>query len=402
MKKFLWSLISILLICSPSFADDSSTVNYYGQESDVLTLDTINTVTRYRDRVVDSTCTRQIPYQTQECGNETRYRQECNYRQGRNVCQTTYQRVCHNERRTRRECRNQPGRRRCHMTRPTRICRNGRCHTEPARQICEDGPGRQVCRNIDYNEPVCRQEPRQSCHYEPGRNVCTDVPYQQYVCHDVTRYRSETYACRRTIQEPYQVDRKVSADVTIDYKGAIKNAQTKLNFQLLESGKIILDVEDHSPVSKLVAANKDLSIDAQDNETNTSGKITFRFYNKSNVLAPVQSGINSVGISQKELRFNIGKVTHANRIKVQLKIVRDGLFSSPKTILNKSLSLGQFALTNSADKSRVTVDLSQFGVSLKRKKYEVTIKVSLDYNAEFLNLDPNQNLSTQAFFKLKP
>ncbi len=403
MKNILWSTIVILLFSSSSYANESTVIDYYGQESDVLNLNTVNTVTRYRDRVVDSTCTRQIPYQTQECGNETRYREECRWEPGRNVCQTRYENVCRNERRTRRECTTQPGQRRCRMTQPTRICRNGRCRTEPGRRICEDGPSRQVCRNVNYNERVCNREPRRSCDFEPGRNICRNVSYQEYVCRDVTRYRSETYACRRTIQEPYEVNRTVSADVSIEYVGATRNAESSINFTLLDSGELSINVADYSQISKLVSANKVLSINnVSELETNTTGKVSFRFYNKEKVLAPVKSGISSAGLSSKMAYFSIGKVSHPKRLLVGLKIVRDGLFSSPKTILNKTLNSNQFTISDNGNRSKITVDLSQFGVSLEDKKYEVSLKVKLDYESEFLNLDSNQDLSTQAFFELKP
>lgn len=402
MKNLLWSSILVLLFTSSSFASESTTIDFYGQESDLLTLDTINTVTRYRDRVVDSTCTRQIPYQTQECGNETRYREECSWQPGRNVCRTEYQQVCRNVRRTRRECTNQPGQRRCRMTQPRQICRNGQCRTEPARRICEDGPSRQVCRNVNYNDRVCNREPRQVCNLEPGRNVCRNVSYQEYVCRNVTRYRSETYACRRTIQDPYEVNRKVSADVNIEYKGATRKADTSLIFNLLETGSLSIDIADNSPVDKLISVEKNLSINEEPDQTKTTGLITFKFFNKDKVLAPIKSGISSAGLSSSSAYFSIGKVSHPKKLNIHLKIVRDGLFSSPKTLLNKTLSSDHFSISENGNKSKVTVDLSQFGVSLDDKKYEVTVKVMLDYGSEFLNLDSNQSLSTQAFFELRP
>ncbi len=402
MKNLLWSAIAILIFSSSSFASDTSVIDFYGQENDLLTLDTTDTVTRYRDRVVDSTCTRQIPYQTQECANETRYRQQCDWQAGRNICNTTYENVCRNERRTRRECTNQPGQQRCRITQPTQICRNGRCRTEPGRRICDNGPSRQVCRNVNYNERVCNREPRRTCHFEPGRNVCTQVPYQEYICRDVTRYRTETYACRRNIQEPYQVNRKVSADVNVEYKGAIRNAQARLSFNLQDNGDVVFDILDQSPVSKLIAVEKNLSIDSQLDETKTTGTIQFQFFNKDNVLAPVNSGIAAAGLSSREAFFSIGKVSHPKRLKIQLRIVRDGPFSSPKTILNETLNSNQFVVKDAGNRSRISVNLSQFGVSLDDKKYEVSIKVILDYENNFINLDPNQDLSTNAFFKLKP
>ena len=48
------------------------------------------------------------------------------------------------------------------------------------------------------------------------------------------------------------------------------------------------------------------------------------------------------------------------------------------------------------------MDLSQFGVFLDSKKHEVSIKVSLDYGKDFINLDSNQDLFVDGYFELKP
>ncbi len=398
----LWSALFLLLISTFASAGVEQTVHYSGQAEDFLKLDTINSVTRYRDREVDSTCTREVPYDSYECHNETRYRQECSWQPGRNVCSTQYERVCRDIRRTRRECTTQPGRQTCRMTEPTQICRNGRCRTEPARRICEDGPSRQVCNNVPYTERECNQEPRQVCTQQPGRNVCSDVPYQQNICGTVTRYRSESYACRRTISEPYIVDRKVSADFDVQYKGAVNNADSELSFMLLESGDVVLDVQDHSPVSKLLAVKKNLNIEEKPNKTLTTGDIQVQFFNKDKVLAPVSEGIANVDLTADSVNFSVGTISHPNKIKVFLKIVRDGAFSSAKTLVSETLSADQFTIVERPNKSRIKVDLSQFGVSLESKKYEVTIKLSLDYANDFINLDHGQELYTDGYFELKP
>ena len=344
MKLKLISTIFLLLVSTFSFAIEMQTILFNGQAEDFLKLDTVNTVTRYRDREVDSTCTREVPYNSYECHTETRYRQQCSWQPGRNVCQTEYENICRNVTRTRRECTTQRGQQRCRMTQPTQICRNGRCRTEPARRICEDGPARQVCNNVPYTERECTREPRQRCSQEPGRNVCSNVPYQENVCANVTRYRSESYSCRRTISEPYTVDRKVKADVDVQYKGATNNAEAELSFLLLESGDVAVDVADFSPVQKLVAVEKNLSIEEKPNRTLTSGNLLVQFLNKEKVLAPVSEGIKNVVLKTSEVLFNVGTISHPKKLKVELRIVRDGAFSSAKTILSESLSSDQFEI----------------------------------------------------------
>ena len=396
MKNYLWSSILIFLLSSTAFAATTQNVQYFGQEEDFLKLNTILSETRYRDREVDTTCNRQVPYQEQVCGNETRYRQECRQQAGQNVCSTTYERVCRNVSRTRRECTSQPGRQVCRTTRPTQICRNGRCRTEPARRICEDGPSRQVCRNVPYNDRVCEQQPRQTCNWVPGRNVCSDVPYSEYICRNVTRYRNETYACRRIIQEPYNVEKTVDATFDVKYKGANQNADSLLIFKLENNGEVSLKADDQSQRGKIITLKKNLETNENTRSIKTSGNLVVRFFNKEKFMEPVRHGIQSVGLYNSHAFFSIGKITESERLKIKLKIS-----DSSNTVFDKVLSVDDFSLTDRETMSRLQIDLRDHGVFLSDRNYNVSIDVSLDFGNEIVNLSKD-DLSTSASFNIRP
>ena len=392
MKKHFLSALILFLISQFTFAVDSQVIQFDGQAEDFLKLKTFKTETRFRERVIQRTCTRKVPYQDRECGYETRHRRECRYEPGRNVCETRYERVCRNETRYRRECSARPGSQRCHMTRPQRICRNGRCRVEPPRRICQDGPPRQVCNNVPYTERVCNQEPRQSCHTTPGENICSNVPYQEYVCNDVTRYRNETYACNETIQEPYEFEKPVVANIDVKYSGATNTADSAFVFSLFEDGEVKVSASDYSSQEKLISFSKDLSLVEKPNKSVVSGEINFKFFNKERVLSPVSREIRNVTLNQQLTAFSIGKVFHPKKLRVRLKIENNG----PRreiVFLDKELSEDEFVIVEKPNQSRIRVDLDALGVELRGRKFKVKVDISLDYKNEFMNLDSEQELS---------
>tara|TARA_Y100000768_G_C23981441_1_gene686036 strand:+ start:72 stop:935 length:864 start_codon:yes stop_codon:yes gene_type:complete len=278
------------------------------------------------------------------------------------------------------------------MTRPQRICRNGRCRVEPPRRICQDGPPRQVCNNVPYTERVCNQEPRQSCHTTPGENICSNVPYQEYVCNDVTRYRNETYACNETIQEPYEFEKPVVANIDVKYSGATNTADSAFVFSLFEDGEVKVSASDYSSQDKLISYSKDLSLVEKPNKSVVSGEINFKFFNKERVLSPVSREIRNVTLNQQLTAFSIGKVFHPKKLRVRLKIENNG----PRreiVFLDKELSEDEFVIVEKPNQSRIRVDLDALGVELRGRKFKVKVDISLDYKNKFMNLDSEQELS---------
>lgn len=379
MKMWMTAILAFLLSVFAYAQDTSSTIRYTGQSFDDLELARIAINTHYRDEVVDSTCTRQIPYVTQECSNETRYRRQCNWVPGQNICRTENRRVCRNVTRTRREC--SPGGRVCRMTPPTRVCRNGQCKMEPPRRVC-DRTGQPVCRNVPYQTQECRNEPQRVCHTEPGRNVCSQVPYQEYVCRDVTRYRSEEYSCKKTIQVPYQVRERISSNVEISYDQNDVPANVQFNYSLLESGDVQVTIEDNSYNPVFVEMFKD--VDYSD-ETTSRINYRFKFYSKNKVLLPVNNNIRLKDLRRGRIDFSTGLVTNPENVSIRVKIIRDGVLSKAKTKFDQTFSANDLIRNDNDLNSDFRINLSNYGVNLNKRKHEVEITTMINFQGTLLN-----------------
>jgi hypothetical protein len=396
MKK-LFFLVALFAITVQTQAASSETIKFNGQNGDSLSLDIINTVVRYKDEVRDTTCTRQIPYETEECGYETRYRQECRFEPGRNVCRTEYENRCRTVTRYRQECRRGPDRRVCRTTDPRRICRNGTCRTEPGRRICDTKPGERICRRVPYQDRECTREPRQVCTWQPGRNVCNDVPYQEWVCRTVTRYRSEDYPCRRTFKVPYNFDRKVKADVEVTYKDQSINGLVDFIFSLTEDGDVTLKANDNSRKPVLVGVNKVVTPDVQDDETNTQANFSISLFDQETELAPIKKNIQSGGLSKTAAWFTVGKVTKPERLKVTVVITRKTILGNTRTPFSKVLTAQDFTMKNNNGGTKILVDLSKFGVELKEKKWTMNVEVALSFEGNIINRSREPLKKNQSF-----
>ncbi len=393
----LISILAMLSFCLSVFSAPQESIIYRGQESDRFDLDMIKKVTLYRTEYRDSTCTRRIPYTEQECGYETRYRQECHWQSGRNECRTEYDTQCRTITRYRRECRREPGRRVCRNTQPRQICRNGRCRTEPSRRICDTKPGREVCRQVPYTDRECTREPRRVCNRIPGRNICDQVPYQEYICRDVTRYRSETYACKEPVQIPYQVEKNVRSQVSINYNDQTKGATAELSFILLEDGQVKVDAKDRSEENTLISVDRSFDFTNDDGNIESKAQFDIGFLPKEKVLAPIKKPITSGGLTKNSAWFSIGKVTRPESIKVKIEITRTTIFGNVRTPFNRILTAGDFQLQNINSGTKVYVDLSRFGIELDDKKWRMNVEVSLEFESDIINMTRTPLKRSQSF-----
>jgi hypothetical protein len=241
MKKLI--ILLSLTLMGAAFAERSERLTFSGQAADFLRLENELVETRYRTEEYQDMCTREVPYQDQECETVTRYRQECS---------TQYEQVCQDVTRYRRHC--EPSQRVCEPGR--RVCENipggVDCRIENGRRICERRPDRVECREVPGQ---CREIPGR-CHDVPYRDrecrsvprqVCRDVPYYDQVCRTVTRYRTETYSCTRTRQVPYQhVVRRDVAELEFAFKDIAGQANMEFEALLTDGGEILVKAFDRS------------------------------------------------------------------------------------------------------------------------------------------------------------
>jgi hypothetical protein len=222
-------------------AQIESVIKFGGQNSELIQVDMAINIVRPQGHEVPHTCYNRIPYQSYECNDVTRYRQECHWVPSSERCWTENERVCRNVTRTRRECSRGPDRQVCHdvpgrevcTERPTReVCRtnaNGQqhcttvgggqsCTTVGGGRQCNSVPGEQICRDVSYNDQDCDTVPRRRCETVPGRNDCRNIPYSEEVCGHVTRYRQEPYACTRTEYRDVTTPKKISGNIQVHFQ----------------------------------------------------------------------------------------------------------------------------------------------------------------------------------------
>lgn len=405
LMLWLWPMLLAAGMLQAAESAPRSSFDYDGQNAENVVLELIRKETRYRDRVVDTTCQRQVQVgQREECGNETRYRQECHTIPGRNHCYDTWDQDCRNVTRYRNECHTEPGRQVCRQGPPRQVCTTRRsgaqvCTTQPGEQICHTEPGRQVCRQVPYTDRECRQVRRNQCDWIPARQECQNVPYNEWVCRQVPVYETQTYACQQTVKEPYEVvAEKVSADIDYEFSGATSNAKAKFNTEIVSGGRVILTAKDQSAQDKLIVATRNLEKETVGNEVRVTGTVKIRFQNEDALLAPVQSNFSGFSLNQKSLSFTMGKVVDPSKLTLSVVIKYDG-----ETKLSKKLSRSQYSLVNAGSKSKVSLNFNKhFGVELSRGIFKehihhVTISAEVDLPSELLNTPAPASKKSQTF-----
>jgi hypothetical protein len=219
MRFICFLFLSVLSLSS--LAQVESVLTFRGQNGDEVNVSKSVDVTRPAPYKIPATCYNQVPYQSYECQNVTRHRQECQWIPSSQRCWSENERICRNVTRTREECHQGPSRQVCTQIPVRRVCtqipvrqvcrtdNNGRqhcqtvgggqnCQTVGGGQTCSTVPGERMCRLVSYVDQECQNIPRQRCENVPGRNACRDIPYSENVCGYETRYRAEPYACQRT------------------------------------------------------------------------------------------------------------------------------------------------------------------------------------------------------------
>ncbi len=237
----LFSVLLLAVMSLSAAAQVETLIQFRGQNSEVIKVEKSINVVRPVPYEVPSTCYNDVPYESYECNDVTRYRQHCQWIPSTERCWTENERVCRNVTRTRQECSNGPSRQVCTerpsrqvcTERPTReVCRtdaNGQqrcttvgggqsCTTVSGGQSCHSVPGERICRNVSYTDRDCDDVPRRRCETIPARNDCRDISYTEEVCGNVTRYRQVSYACMRTEYRDETTPKKLNAQIQVHFQ----------------------------------------------------------------------------------------------------------------------------------------------------------------------------------------
>lgn len=248
----------------------------------------------------------QVPYQERVCRTETRYRQECRQEPPRRVCRTV----------------NKP---QCRIEQQCRTDRNGN----------------RVCRRVR----VCRDRPVRVCRDEPGRRVCRQVPYQERVCRNETRYRQE----RRAYQV---VDSRTNANLRFNFTpiGDSSGIRTDINAVLSREFLSLVSEDFSSPRRALVFnLHEDTRRNGRDLSINKTYSIQLK---KSDALfAPIDQEMNASEISSGMISFTTGLVSFPENTEFLLRVTKGSV------LIDRKLSSGEFELLRRETQSIVRLNL---------------------------------------------
>gem|GEM_PF-1981472 len=378
MKHILCLLGLALVFVNHTHAQDNVQIDYNLQGSEQVTLQDTREVTLYRTEYVNSTCSRQEPYTDTECGNETRYRNECTWVPGRNVCRTENDYQCRNVRRTRRECTAGRTRRECVNEPARRVCRtrNGveRCTNVPGRQRCRDVSGPQTCRNVPYTERECNNVPRRVCDYIPGGNECRNVPYQEYVCRDVTRYRTVDYACKKPVQVPYQVEKSFTYEVNFNFKDVDQLGRATIKAVIDKEGLLKLhytNLNTSETYINLLSDNQEALINS-DSEYKGLRNIEINFGNLEKLTAPMKTNMKSLWMNKSgDFKLTLTQPDLLENAKIKVRVFKR---SNNNLHFSKELELSDFRVSN----KDIKADFSTFGFDTLKGLFGKGVKLKVE------------------------
>ncbi len=322
--RFLSALFFTILSFS-SLAQVNSQLTFRGQNSEVIKIEQNINVTRPVPYQVPSTCTRDVPYQSYDCHDVTRYRQQCSWIPSSENCWSEDERVCRNVTRSREECHSGPSREVCHerpsrevcTERPTReVCHTNpqghqscqtvgggqSCQTVGGGESCSTVPGERICRDVSYTDQECSNVPRRRCENVPGHNDCRDVPYSEQVCGNETHYRQEGYACQRTQYRDESKAKKLTGEILVHFQtnGLVEEFPLNISVAALDAkfDKFVTEVKLLKEPEVLVfLKKKNVKAVESDKEISLEGEIVFEILDL-NMVAP------AFPVNFKDVSFN--------------------------------------------------------------------------------------------------
>lgn len=456
-------LLILALIFSSINADEfisKKEIHFTGQELESFSLKNQLNETRYRTETRDTTCTREVPYQDQECEMVPEYDTVCRTIPGREDCRTEYDTQCRSETDYRRECTRSPDRERCsnetryrkecergpsrrecrnerrtrqecHMDNSNRECRTEpareqcrtnsagerRCRTIPSREICTNKPER-VCRDVSYNEQVCNNVPgevqcrqvsyqERVCHTTPGEETCRNVPYsnevcedvprqacewipsrqdcqttqigENQVCRDVTRYRTESYACTEDIQVPYTVTLKnylLNSNLNFKVEEGYQ-ADFLLETKLTTRGMTEFVLKDSRETNPMAFMSKTEESSEIGKDVTIEGTYHIEVLNALKVKEGLGK-ITKVELTKANLKFIVETHPEVQYYEYFLKLEKDG-----ETLISRALTKDEVVLKKEGNKLKALVDFKGLGLNLEKlQKYSYKVGVLPKFKKE--------------------
>ena len=378
-------LNSILVLCffitgqaSAKNTESSDVISYVGQEKDSLNLINELLETRYRTETQDSTCSRQVPYEDQECEMVPRYERVCRTIPGYNDCRNVYDRQCRNVTRYRQQCSTGPSRRECRTEPSRQQCRTNRttgervCRTIPANRICQNKPGRRTCRQVPYNDRVCENVSRRQCDWVPSRQDCNrEYTGNDRVCRNVTRYRTETYACQIDVDIPYTVKLK-DYNANVEYNFFKNKFEEQFDFKttLNDRGNLSFNLESNKK-TPIVLTDVIKTVKTEGKVENITAKVDFKIYTSSEMQKKLFP-LSDLDFTKEKITFNLPSQNLTSSFKVFLRIK-----DADEKLISRSLKPSEIEVLNNSDKIIVNIALADLAVKLDDfKTYNVALKLN--------------------------
>lgn len=323
-------LIGLMLTGAASASTvDSYSIRLNGQDStENVVLKATQTKTLYRDEIIDSTC-----YRTVQRGWELQ-------------CQMYPEVVCY-------DVPDYP-------------------HPGPRPGFPGPGPG---------PRPRMSSELSNITGFETRRRVC-DTRYVQR-CHNVPRYVEEAYACKKTVQIPYEVF-DYNAENTVTAKLAYKTNTENYydcNLDLVQNGGSFgMNTNCSNLLVFTSQASKNLSAG---DVVKTQTTVNAELYDLKNYTAPISKGVKNLRLQGQNVVFTSGDLSVNKNFTIKLYVERRKLLKKDITIINRKLTPAEYTFTKTADgEGTVTISLTKlFGGINRSKKHIIAVDVELLSNS---------------------
>lgn len=351
MKLHLYLSIALsFLFLQPTFASDSQSLEFTGERLLKTSLSGVKTHTEYRTEEVEDTCYREV------------------FSHYENVCRDVPEQQCSYE--PRRSCTTIPGRcstyqgqcrTHCHVVRG-----QNRCNTvcPPAQTRCE--PSRESCSTS--NERVCRTTYRTECE-------------------DVARYRTESYACMRTVQVPYEVfDYNIEAEVSIEV------AKLPTDIAINEKLNVSLNGEDielslTTENAELIAVIKSKNIeDKLEGDLKTlKANFVLEVYKKNAIAKELEGIVESSKVQDRKLILSY-KLTKILKLEsIHLNMAQNRLIGRDLRVFDGEIPKELIKPVVNGEMQELVIDLNSLETSeLKNKKYHFNLNFKFGLGENFI------------------
>ena len=247
-----------------------------------------------------------------------------------------------------------------------------------------------------YPEVVCYDVPDYPRYpygpYENRRRVC-ETRYVQR-CHNVPRYVEEAYACKKTIQVPYEVfdyNAENAVATKITYKTNVENSYYDCNLDLIQNGgSFSMNSNCGNLLIFTSQSSKNLSVgDVVKTQTDVNAEL----YDLKNYTAPISKGVKNLRLQGQNIVFTSGDLSVNKNFTLKLYVERRKLLKKDITIINRKLTPAEYTFAKTADgEGTVTISLTKlFGGINRNKKHIIDVEIALLENAnpslKLLNTD---------------